>query len=538
MQELVRVCASAPRACRLARPRQCPRPRPRCHCSPGWKGTNITSRDMASGRGYEDAIAALNSLQSNAAYIKGVTENTLPKQSERFQMSQQYAEMVGLSPGELSKLSVVHVAGTKGKGSTSAYCESILRHNGFCTGFFSSPHLVSVTERIRINGIPLSTQKFSKFFWQVYDTLQEKKGEKMNMPPYFVFLTLMAFRVFIEENIDVAVVEVGIGGQWDTTNVLQDVSVVGITSLGIDHTSMLGNTLSSIAWQKAGILKPSATGFTVQGHPPEALQVIGERSVERKCPVEIAPSLNKYEWPDMESRQAALSLFWTNQLNASLALQITNAWMKRNELQKPTPSLTLQEAEPFPISRKTSTGLLNCRWPGRNQVLDSDCGTIKYFLDGAHTVESMQACVEWYRKSRPIGPSTQHALLLNMTGDRDRLNIIEPLLSCAFDKVIFSPNIVQSCLSHEDLMNARVTLNSQMKQTQALHDLWTSMTSQNTETTGPNISNTCLTSCVNDALEKVPDGNNEWTVLVTGSLHLVGAVLSILDPNLDRSERF
>lgn len=140
----------------------------------------------------------------------------------------------------------------------------------------------------------------------------------------------------------------------------RNVSVVGITSLGIDHTALLGNSLASIAWQKAGILKPSAVGFTVPGHTPEALKVLEDRSLEKlvspsscklksistknislipvvfiplyfQCPLEIVPPLDQYTWPDLDSRQAALSLFWTQQLNASLALQLTNAWMKRND---------------------------------------------------------------------------------------------------------------------------------------------------------------------------------------------------------------
>lgn len=494
------------------------------------------------GRSFEDAVAALNSLQSNVEYLKSVKNKPVATQEDKFSFSKQCAEMVGVGPNELSNLSVIHVAGTKGKGSTSAYCESILRHNGYRTGFFSSPHLVSVRERICINGKPLSPHKFSKYFWRIYDPLQEKKDPECGMPAYFAFLTLMAFRVFLEEQVEVAVIEVGIGGEYDTTNILQNTSVVGVTSLGIDHTALLGNTLSSISWQKAGIFKPSAVGYTVSGQSPEALRVLGERSVERKCPLAIAPSLGQYTWPDAESKQTVHSFLPTQQLNVSLALQLTNAWMMRNgrsisDFKVSAPSLCLEEAPPFTVSRKTAEGILKCRWPGRIQILNSDCGHIKYFLDGAHTVESMLSCVEWYMKNRPSSPTVRHALLLNMTGDRDRLQIIEPLFPCKFDKVVFCPNIVHSPAPQAELSNFQLSQNSQLKQSQNLCELWISGRDQQSGNGGRGCSvpETSLKSCVNEALSELGNVDGEWSVLVTGSLHLVGAVLSVLDPNLEKS---
>lgn len=518
---------------------------------PCWTGKPIdNSRKMSHcnslspGRSYEDAVAALNSLQSNVAYINKLVKDGVRSTNDDNRLLG-CAETIGLGPNELSNLSVIHVAGTKGKGSTSAYCESILRHNGFRTGFFSSPHLVSVRERIRLDGRPISTPKFTSYFWKTYDLLLEQKISPTTMPPYFAFLTLMAFRVFLEEKVDVAIVEVGIGGERDCTNILQNVSVVGITSLGIDHTALLGNTLPSIAWQKAGILKPSAVAYTVPGHAPEALEVIGRRSIERMCPVEIVPSLDQYLWPDVESQKKAGSLFWTQQINASLALQLSNAWLERRNMPNsahrvPIPTETLKEASPFLISKQTAIGLFACRWPGRNHILESDCGRIKYFLDGAHTVESMSACVEWYKRTLPSRPHLQQALLLNMTGDRDCLQIMKPLFTCTFDKIFFSPNIFHSPNSKGDSVNLRVTTSGQLKQTRALHDLWVS---QHQVTINGNKSDLCpdapkvfLKSCVNEALADLQHENGEWCVLVTGSLHLVGAVLSVIDPELIKSE--
>jgi len=168
-----------------------------------------------------------------------------------------FTERAGVKMEDLDKLSIIHISGTKGKGSTCAFCESILRHKGLKTGFYSSPHLMEVRERIRINGKPLPKEKFAKYFFDCWDNLcNNGDGQgKADMPAYFRFLTLMSFHVFLQEKVDVAVIEVGIGGAYDSTNIIRKPVVCGVTSLGMDHVITLGGTLESIAWQKAGIFK-------------------------------------------------------------------------------------------------------------------------------------------------------------------------------------------------------------------------------------------------------------------------------------------
>uniref|UniRef100_A0A3Q2DIN5 tetrahydrofolate synthase n=1 Tax=Cyprinodon variegatus TaxID=28743 RepID=A0A3Q2DIN5_CYPVA len=119
-----------------------------------------------------------------------------------------------------------------------------------------SPHLVQVRERIRINGQPISKDLFTKYFWQVYGRLDEtKEVHGGTMPAYFRFLTILAFHIFLQEKVDLAVIEVGIGGAYDCTNIIRRPWVCGISSLGIDHTQILGDTIEKIAWQKGGIFK-------------------------------------------------------------------------------------------------------------------------------------------------------------------------------------------------------------------------------------------------------------------------------------------
>jgi folylpolyglutamate synthase len=181
----------------------------------------------------------------------------------------------------LEKLSVIHVAGSKGKGSVCTYTDAILREHNIKTGLFTSPHLISVTERIKLKGLAISKQLFNDYFWEVFDALQHKKDNEYDLPSYFKFLQIMAFYIFVKENVDVAIVEVGIGGEYDSTNILRNTEIVGITSLQLEHTQLLGETLEEIAWQKSGIIKENSAVFTMP-QPEICMKVINERFAEKK----------------------------------------------------------------------------------------------------------------------------------------------------------------------------------------------------------------------------------------------------------------
>ncbi|NXY92507.1 FOLC protein, partial [Alcedo cyanopectus] len=195
----------------------------------------------------------------------------------------------------------------------------------------SSPHLVQVRERIRINGQPLSKELFSKYFWLVYNRLEETKDPACaSMPAYFRFLTIMAFHVFLQEKVDLAVVEVGIGGAYDCTNIIRAPVVCGVSSLGIDHTSILGDTMEKIAWQKGGIFKPGVPAFTV-AQPERPLEVLRDRAQERECPLYLCPDLDAFEG---DHQPLELGLAGAHQRsNAALALQLARTWLQRRGCQ-------------------------------------------------------------------------------------------------------------------------------------------------------------------------------------------------------------
>jgi dihydrofolate synthase/folylpolyglutamate synthase len=176
--------------------------------------------------------------------------------------------------------SVIHLTGTNGKGSTAAMIESLLRADGLRTGRFTSPHLMSVTERITIDGEPISDERFDDVWREIepYVALVDQREIDGVQMTFFEIITAMAYAAFADAPVDVAVVEVGLGGAWDATNVA-DAGVAVVTPIDLDHTHLLGRTITEITREKAGIIKPGAHAI-LAGQSPEAAEVLLARCVE------------------------------------------------------------------------------------------------------------------------------------------------------------------------------------------------------------------------------------------------------------------
>nr|XP_024108153.2 folylpolyglutamate synthase, mitochondrial isoform X1 [Pongo abelii] len=543
---------------------------------------------------YQDAVRMLNTLQTNAGYLEQVKRQRGDPQTQ-LEAMELYLARSGLQVEDLDRLNIIHVTGTKGKGSTCAFTECILRSYGLKTGFFSSPHLVQVRERIRINGQPISPELFTKYFWHLYHRLEETKdGSCVSMPPYFRFLTLMAFHVFLQEKVDLAVVEVGIGGAYDCTNIIRKPVVCGVSSLGIDHTSLLGDTVEKIAWQKGGIFKQGVPAFTVL-QPEGPLAVLRDRAQQISCPLYLCPMLEALE---EGGPPLTLGLEGEHQRsNAALALQLAHCWLQRQdhhgagEPKASRPGL-LWQLPLAPVFQPTShmrLGLRNTEWPGRTQVLRR--GPLTWYLDGAHTASSVQACVRWFRQAlqgreRPSGGPEVRVLLFNATGDRDPAALLKLLQPCQFDYAVFCPNLTEvSSTGNADQQNFTVTLDqvllrclehqqhwNHLDEEQASPDLWSAPSPEPGGSTSlllaPHPPHTCsasslVFSCISHALQWISQGRDPIFqspsppkgllthpvahsgagvlreaaaihVLVTGSLHLVGGVLKLLEPALSQ----
>lgn len=338
----------------------------------------------------------------------------------------------------LEKLSFIHVAGSKGKGSTCTYTDVLLREYNVKTGLFTSPHLISVTERINIAGHPISESEFVKYFWEIYDILQKKKSHETDLPSYFKFLQIMAFYIFIKEKVDVAIVEVGIGGQFDSTNILRNTELVGITTLQLEHTQLLGHTLEEIAWQKSGIIKENCDVFFMS-QPKECLKVIQERAEELKAKsLTQAPEVSDYQWIDEYKPDFSISSD-VNEKNFSLASQIAGKWLRNRKM---LPESFFEGNLLTTIDQKFVEAFNKCTFDGRFQKIkfgDKTC----FYLDGAHTIDSMRICSSWFKSQ--INKNSLNILIFNVTGDRDSNRIMTSLHSnITFDYVCFTTNILNN----------------------------------------------------------------------------------------------
>jgi dihydrofolate synthase / folylpolyglutamate synthase len=175
---------------------------------------------------------------------------------------------------------VIHLTGTNGKGSTAAMIESLLRADGLRTGRFTSPHVMSVTERITINGEPITDERFDELWLEIepYVALVDQREIDGVPMTFFEIITAMAYAAFADAPVDVAVVEVGLGGAWDATNVA-DADVAVVTPIDLDHTHLLGHTIAEITREKAGIIKPGAHAI-LAGQSIEAAEILLARCAE------------------------------------------------------------------------------------------------------------------------------------------------------------------------------------------------------------------------------------------------------------------
>ncbi|KAL7339224.1 Mur ligase [Rhodotorula toruloides] len=533
----------------------------------------LVARTMSSAastaRSYAAAIDALNGLQSNAQVIDAIRKSGGKGGDVQLREQVEYMRRIGYEAADLNRMNVLHITGTKGKGSTSAFVSSILTTLApkAKVGLYTSPHMVAVRERIRINGEPIAEDVFARYFWEVWDRLEQADKPAADeatpeKPAYFRYLTIMAMHVFLSERVDATILEVGVGGTYDSTNIVPQPITTGVTALGIDHIWVLGKTWPEIAAQKGGIYKPGVPALAIQ--QPEGLDVLESRAKELGASsFTVVP-----EHPQLKAIKLGLAGSFQRS-NASLAIALVQSFLSSSRCppafrslapassapsstsSASLPSLPSSLIAPTPLPSALQKGLENARWPGRCQT-ESDPllggEKVKWFLDGAHTVESLRCCGEWFRDDALAPTSSSENtptrfLIFNCTSGRSGSELLSSLLSALapppsselaqpFDHVVFCTNTTFASGDSKGDLTSNAVDASDLAALQTQHDLASAFsTLVSSSSSSLKKAEIHVLSSIQEAVELVRQEGEKRRVeaLVTGSLHLVGGVMAVAE---------
>jgi folylpolyglutamate synthase len=507
----------------------------------------------SSTRTYDHALTLLENLQSNRSVVQMVQQSHRDVNFMAIPEMIDWIRKAGYEIEDFNKLKVVHVSGTKGKGSVCAMAASILQQYSLSQdsapvtshdvlgisdeqrnlpnqgglgkiGLYTSPHLVSVRERIRINNNPISQSLFATHFFTLWDRFSAAAAaaghsnptSPETKPAYFRYLTIMSLHVFLQEGVETAVVECGIGGEYDSTNILSKnaVTVTAISKLGIDHVGMLGDSIKKIAWHKAGIMKEGVECFTMP-QVDEAMKVLHERAKEKRTVLNVVPRNGEFEHGDV-----TLGLEGDFQKdNASLAIAIAGSHLKRMGFGG------FMRDNKLPAQFRK--GLTDARWEGRCEAIRER--NIEWCIDGAHTTDSLEVTAKWFAGKLHRSTRQGQAILIFNQQDRDASFLVRGLHQSLeraaatkhiFSHAVFCTNTPYRVPSHE--RSATGPQNDNLQVQRAVADAWKDIDVDSTIS---------IYYSIEEAVEharSISNNGEELQVLVTGSLHLVGGFLKVL----------
>ncbi len=400
-------------------------------------------------------------------------------------------ELLG-NPQESLKL--IHIAGTNGKGSTTSMITSLLRANKFKVGMYTSPFLEEFEERIQINGENIPKDTLARLITKLKVVVDKVIEEGYNHPTEFEIITCLMLLYFKEENVDYGVVEVGLGGRLDSTNVINPILSV-ITSISFDHTNLLGSTLSEIAREKAGIIKEN-TPVVIYPQEEEAYIEIEKVSKDINAPLylinteeckllDIIDEEKIYQYISIEFNneiiKVKLPLLGEHQIvNAQLALKAYEIICEKEKINKDV--------------NIVKDGLKNVTWIGRLEVMDKSPLIV---IDGAHNIQGIKALrknIEKYFKYNNI------YLLLGILADKQVSEMIEEITPLAKKVYALTPHSDRAELS-SDLRNEIIKINSNCYAYESYEE------------------------ALNDALK---EANEDDLILVSGSLYMIGDMRKII----------
>lgn len=341
------------------------------------------------------------------------------------------------------KLKFIHVAGTNGKGSTCAFVSNTLKEQGYKVGLYTSPYLETFTERIRLNGENIPKEDVARIITTIKEKIEQMVSEGHPYPTEFEIETAMAFYYYYEQKTDYVVLEVGLGGRYDATNVIKSPLASVIVSISLDHTGILGDTLGKIAYEKAGIIKEDSI-VVVYKQKPEAEKVIKNICKEKNTKyIEVDFENLVIKKSDINSQVFDCIVLGEKLENMEISLigdhQVNNAVLALTVIK------VLRDYRNIEIDENSiRRAFLNTRWAGRiEKIKDNPI----FIIDGAHNEDGARSLSKTLKKQFKGKKMT---LLIGMLKDKDIDSVLEILMD-NFDKVITTTPDSDRAISCEEL---------------------------------------------------------------------------------------
>ena len=351
----------------------------------------------------------------------------------------------------------IHIAGTNGKGSTAAIIAAVLQEAGYRVGLYTSPHLIDFSERFRINGLPIPEEEVTRLIQDLKEQINADARLSMEDITFFEFATAMAFSYFSREKVDYAVVEVGLGGRFDATNLLSP-QVCAITNISLDHEEYLGKTVIEIAGEKAGIIKegiPVVTAVTQEG----VIDLLRGVAQSKNAPlIRVGEQIRlegqspkDFFYHGRNTRRVRCPLLGAHQIyNSAVALGVIDALLQQG--------VSIPEVAII-------KGVEGVQWSGRLEVIRINPMVI---LDGAHNPAGALALAAFLEDLDPERKG-RHWLIVGMMKDKNIAGVLGPLLPWADEVVLTRPNIERAVDPHRLLQFSKTPSIIQDSVSKAIH---------------------------------------------------------------------
>ena len=340
------------------------------------------------------------------------------------------------------KLKFIHVAGTNGKGSTCSYIINMLKASGYRVGLFTSPYLETFNERIRINYDNITDMSLADITFDVKDKVDEMLKEGYNHPTEFEVVTAIGMQYFVDEKVDFVVLEVGLGGRYDSTNVISESIASVITPIAMDHIDVLGDTIDKIAYEKAGIIKKNGL---VISYPQEeaAMNVVEKVAEEEEAEIVVTP-IENLNIKEIDEMGTIFDFKYKNHDLKDLEIRLIGEHQASNACTAITTILELKDRGIINIDEdKLKKGLIDTRWIGRLELIRTNP---RFIIDGAHNLQGIEAL-----KKTLSDLFKYNKLILGMgiLADKDVDHMISEMAPLGDTIIVTEPNIFRAMTAEE-----------------------------------------------------------------------------------------